>query len=73
MDHVMSSFGNINYKSEFPMKVSLLKKENLKLRGQLIDKLLITKQLKTNSKNNLFATDVSTTTKANNYPSPNQS
>ena len=54
MDHVMSNFGNINYKTELEMKVSLLEKENFELRGQLIDKLLIIKQLKTGSKSNLF-------------------
>ena len=44
------------------MKVSLLEKENFELRGQLIDKLLIIKQLRTNSKSNPFPTDTSTTT-----------
>ena len=61
MDQVMSNFGNINYKPELDVKVFLLKKENLELRGQLIHKLLIIKQLKINSKSNLFPTDVSTT------------
>ena len=62
MDHVMPNFGNINYKTELEMKVSLLEKENFELRGQLIDKLLIIKQLKTDSKSNPFPTDISTTT-----------
>ena len=31
MDHVMSNFGNINYKTELEMKVSLLEKENFEL------------------------------------------
>ena len=62
MDHVMSNFGNINYKTELEMKVSLLEKENFELRGQLIDKLLIIKQLKTDSKSNPFLTNISTTT-----------
>ena len=44
------------------MNVSLLERENFELRGQLIDKLLIIKQLKTNSKSNPFPTDISTTT-----------
>ena len=44
------------------MKVSVLEKENFELRIQLIDKLLIIKQLKTNSKSNPFPTDVSATT-----------
>ena len=48
----MSNFGNINYKTELEMKVSLLENENFELRGQLIDKLLIIKQLKTDSKRN---------------------
>ena len=50
----MSNFGNINYKTELEMKVSLFEKENFELRGQLIAKLLIIKQLKTGSKSNLF-------------------
>ena len=58
----MSNFENINYKTELELKVSLLEKKNFELRGQLIDKLLIIKQLKTNSKSNPFPTDVSTTT-----------
>ena len=58
MDHVMSNFGNINCKAELEMKASFLEKENFELRDQLIDKLLIIKQLKTD----LFPTDVSTTT-----------
>ena len=37
MDHVMANFGNINYKTELEMKVSLLEKENFELRGQLIN------------------------------------
>ena len=32
MDHVMSNFGNINYKTESEMKVPLLEKENFELR-----------------------------------------
>ena len=43
------------------MKVSLLEKENFEQRGQLNDKLLIVKQLKTNLKSNPFNTDASTT------------
>ena len=43
MDHVMSNFGTIDYKNQLEVKVSLLKKENFELSGQLIDKLLITK------------------------------
>ena len=62
MDHVISNFGNINYKTELEMKVSLLEKENFELRSKLIDKLLIIKQLKTESKSNQFPTDVSSTT-----------
>ena len=50
MDHVMSNFGNNYNKTEIELKVSLLEKENVELRGQLIYKLLIMKQLKTNSK-----------------------
>ena len=44
------------------MNVSLLERENFELRGQLIDKLLIIKQLKTDSKSNPFPTDISATT-----------
>ena len=62
MDHVMSNFGNINYKTESEMKVSLLEKENLELRAELTDKLLIIKQLTTDSKSNPLPTDVSSTT-----------
>ena len=40
MDHVMSNFEN-NYKTELEVKVSLFKKKNFELRGQLTDKLLI--------------------------------
>ena len=58
----MANFGNINYKTELEMKVSLLEKENFELRRQLINKLLIIKQLKTDLKSNPFATDISTTT-----------
>ena len=54
MDHVMSNFGNINNKTELEMKVSLLEKENFELRDQLINKLLIIKELKTDSKSNQF-------------------
>ena len=39
------------------MKVFLLEKERFELRGQLIENLLIIKQLKTTSKNNTFTTD----------------
>ena len=46
MDHLLSNFGNINHRTELEMKVSLLEKENLELRGQLIDKLLIIKQFR---------------------------
>ena len=45
MKHVMSNFGNNNYKTELEVKISLLEKENFELRGQLTDKLLIIKQL----------------------------
>ena len=62
MDHVMSNFGNINNKTELEMKVSLLEKENFELRDQLINKLLIIKELKTDSKSNPSPTDISTTT-----------
>ena len=58
----MSNFGSNNYKTELEVKVSLLEKENFELRGQLIDKLLIIKQLKTNLKSYPFTTDASTTT-----------
>ena len=44
------------------MKVSSLEKENFELRGQLTNKLLIKKQLKADSKSNLFPNDISTTT-----------
>ena len=50
MDHVISNFGNNCNKTEIELKVSLFEKENVELRGQLIYKLLIMKQLKTNSK-----------------------
>ena len=50
MDHLTSNFENINYKTELEVKVSLLEKENFELKGQLIDKLLIIKQLKTSQK-----------------------
>ena len=62
MDHVMSNFGNINNKTELEMKVSLLEKENFELRDQLINKLLIIKELKTDSKSNPSPTHISTTT-----------
>ena len=62
MDHVMSNFGNINHKTKLEMKDSLFEKENFELSGQLIDKLLIIKQLKTDSKSNPLPNDVSTTT-----------
>ena len=62
MDHVMSNFGNINNKTELEMKVSLLEKKNFELRDQLINKLLIIKELKTDSKSNPSPTDISTTT-----------
>ena len=62
MDHVMPNFGNIYYKTELEMKVSSLEKENFELRGQLIDKVVIIKQLKTDSKSNPFPTEISTTT-----------
>ena len=54
----MSNFGNINYKAELELKVSLLEKENF----ELINKMLIIKQLKTNSKSYPFTTDDSTMT-----------
>ena len=62
MDHVMSNFGDINNKTELEMKVSLLEKENFQLRDQLINKLLIIKELKADSKSNPSPTDISTTT-----------
>ena len=62
MDHVMFNFGNINNKTELEMKVFLLEKENFELRDQLINKLLIIKELKTDSKSNPSLTDISTTT-----------
>ena len=62
MYHVMSNFGNISYKTELETKVSLFEKENFELRGQLVDILLIIKQLKTDSKSNPFPSDISTTT-----------
>ena len=62
MGHVMSNFGNINYKTELEMKVALQEKENFELRAELIDKLLIIKQLATNSKSNPLPNDVSSTT-----------
>ena len=77
MDHIISNFGNINYKTELELKVSLLEKENFELRGQIIDKMLITKQLRTNSKSYPFTTDTSTlptntiTTAAQTYDSIN--
>ena len=58
----MSNFGNINDETELEMKVSLLEKENFELRDQLINKLLIIKELKTDSKSNASPTDISTTT-----------
>ena len=58
----MSNFGNIIYKTKLETKASLLEKENFELRSQLIDRLLIIKQLKTDSKSNPFPTDISTTT-----------
>ena len=57
----MSDFENINYKIELEVQVYLLEKENFELRGQLIDKLLLMKQLKTNSKCNTFTAGASTT------------
>ena len=65
----MSNFGNINYKAELELKVFLLEMENFELGAQLIDKMLIIKQLKTNSKCNLFTTDASTTTNPITTPS----
>ena len=32
MDHIMSNFGNINYKTKLEIKVSLLEKKNFELR-----------------------------------------
>ena len=43
-------------------KASLLKKENFEVTDRLIDKILIIKQLETNSKNYPFTTDASTVT-----------
>ena len=54
----MSNFGNINYKTELEMKVSLFEKENFELR----DQLLIIKQLKTGSKIICSPADISTAT-----------
>ena len=54
------------------MKVSLLEKENFELRGQLIDKLLIIKQLKTDSKSNLFPRWYFYSDKYDHQSSPNQ-
>ena len=62
MGHIMSNFGNINYETELELKVSLLEKKNVQVRGHLIDKMMITKQLKTYSKSYPFTTDASTTT-----------
>ena len=62
MDHIMSNFGSINYKTELELKVSLLEKQNFELRDQLIAKILIIKQLKTNSKSYSFTADGSATT-----------
>ena len=62
MDHVMYNFGNINYKTKLEVKVSLMERENFELKGQLIDKMLAIKQLKTNSKSNPLPPDVSTAT-----------
>ena len=64
----MSNFGNIDHKTELEMKVSLLEKENFELGGQLIDKPLIIKQLKIDSKSNPFPTDISTTTNTTTKP-----
>ena len=49
-------------KTKLEIKVFLLEKENFELRSQLVDKLLIIKQLKTDSKSNPFPTDLSSTT-----------
>ena len=64
----MSNFGNINYKTGLEMKVSLLEKENFELGGQLIDKLPIIKQLKTDSKINPLPTAFSITTNTSTTP-----
>ena len=64
----MSNFGNIDHKTELEMKVSLLEKENFELGGQLVDKPLIIKQLKIDSKSNPFPTDISTTTNTTTKP-----
>ena len=56
---------NIDHKTEL---VSLLEKENFELGGQLIDKPLIIKQLKIDSKSNPFPTDISTTTNTTTKP-----
>ena len=64
----MSNFGNIDHKTELEMKVSLLEKDNFELGGQLIDKPLIIKQLKIDSKSNPFPTDNSTTTNTTTKP-----
>ena len=61
MDRVRSNFGNRNFKIELEVKVSLMEKESFQLRRQLFDKLLIIKQLRTNSKINSFPSYVSTT------------
>ena len=62
MDHSLSNFENINYKTELELKVSLLEEENFELRGQITNKMLIIKQLKWNSKSYPITTDASTTT-----------
>ena len=62
MDHSLSNFENINYKTELELKVSLLEEENFELRGQITNKMLIIKQLKSNSKSYPITTDASTTT-----------
>ena len=62
MDHVMSNFGSIKYEAKLAVKVSLLETENFELRCQLVDKLLMIKQSKTQIQENLFPTNVSTTT-----------
>ena len=67
----MFNFGNIDYKTELELKVSLLEKEHFEQRDQVIAIILIIKQLRTNSKSYPFTTIASTTT--NTITTPAQS
>ena len=71
MDHIMFNFGNIDYKTELELKVSLLEKEHFEQRDQVIAIILIIKQLRTTSKSYPFTTIASTTT--NTITTPAQS